>query len=81
MSFQFPLSLPLEYHARILISIKQSLEQPLRYRNAEFVVPVDLVVGTCLNKGLGVELKGNKFSTDSDVLEAYLQEAMLTLGV
>lgn len=81
IAFQIPLSLSLENHARILISIKQSLEQPLRYRNREFIVPVDLVVNTCLNKNVGIELKGDKFSDDPSMLEAYLQEAMLTLGV
>ena len=81
ISIQVPLDLSLADHARILISIKRSLERPLRYRNLEFVVPVDLVVGTCLNKSLGIELKGAKFSDDPDVLEAYLQDAILTLGV
>lgn len=81
IAFQVPLELPLADHARILISIKRSLEQPLRYRTQEFVVPVDLVVNRCLNKNLGIELKGAKFSDDPDVLEAHLQDAILTLGV
>lgn len=81
ISFQVPLSLPLEDHAKILLSIKSSLEQPLRYRNVEFVVPVDLVVNTNLNKNLGIELKGEKFSDNPFVLEAYLQDAILELGL
>jgi len=81
VSIQIPLSLPLADHARILLSIKASLEAPLRYRNVEFVVPVDLVVNLCLNKHLGIELKGDKFSNDPYVLEAYLQDAILTLGI
>jgi len=81
ISIQVPLSLPLSDHAKILLSIKASLEAPLRFRNLEFVVPVDLVVNTCLNKNKGVELKGSKFSEDAGMLEAYLQDAIITLGV
>lgn len=81
ISIQVPLDLPLADHARILISIKRSLEQPLRYRTQEFVVPVDLVVNTTLNKDTGIELKSNAFSTDCDILEALLQDALITLGV
>jgi uracil-DNA glycosylase family 4 len=81
INFQIPLSLPLIYHAGILLDIKRSLEQPLTFRQREFVVPVDLVVNTCLNKNLGIELKGNKFSDDPSTLEAYLQDAILTLGL
>lgn len=44
-------------------------------------MPVDLVIGTCLNKSKGIELKGSKFSEDAGMLEAYLQDAILTLGV
>lgn len=81
ISFQIPLSLPLESHAAILIAIKRSLEQSLRYRSEEFVVPVDLVVNANLNKNLGIELKGEKFSENPFVLEAYLQDAILELGL
>jgi len=81
VSVQVPLHLPILDHARILIAIKNSLEQPLRFGRSEFIVPTDLVVNTCLNKNLGIELKGNKFSNDPYVLEAYLQDAILTLGL
>jgi uracil-DNA glycosylase family 4 len=81
ISFQVPLSLPLEDHARILISIKESLEQELQFKHMQFSVPVDLVINSNLNKDTGIELKGEKFSNDPDVLEVYLQDAILTLGV
>jgi len=81
ISIQVPLSLPLADHARILLSIKASLEAPLRFGRDEFVVPVDLVVGTCLNKKKGVELTGSKFSEDAGMLEAYLQDALIMLGI
>lgn len=81
ISFQIPLSLPLADHAKILIAIKKSLEQPLRFRQLEFVVPADLVINTCLNKDIGIELKGVQFSEDEFILEAYLQDAAISLGV
>lgn len=81
ISLQIPLSLPLVDHARVLIAIKQSLEQPLRFKQHEFVVPADLVVNTNLNKDTGIELKGSKFNEDPFVLESYLQDAAITLGV
>jgi hypothetical protein len=81
ISIQVPLDLPLIDHARILTAIKRSLEQPLEFGRTQFVVPVDLVVNSCLNKNKGIELKGTKFSNDPRVLEVYLQDAILTLGV
>ena len=62
IEFQIPLSLPLIEHARILTKIKASLETPFRFRQYEFVVPCDLTVNFCLNKELGVEVKGKDFS-------------------
>lgn len=81
ISVQIPLELPLVDHAVILIAIKRSLEQPLRFRGNEFVVPADLVVNTCLNKNKGIELKGRQFSEEPEVLETYLQNAILELGL
>jgi DNA polymerase I-like protein with 3'-5' exonuclease and polymerase domains len=40
--FQIPLSLPIEEHARILFSLKHSLERPMTWEGREFVIPADI---------------------------------------
>jgi len=64
MDVQIPLSLPLFEHAKMLIRIREEMEIPLEFQGREFITPVDLVVNTCLNKDVGVELKGGAFSKD-----------------
>lgn len=76
IEFQIPLSIPLTKHAEILIAIKKSLEIPLRWRNHEFAVPADLTVNFCLNKELGAEIKGNKFSMDAEILADSLRSTI-----
>ena len=61
MDIQMPLSVPLREHARLLIAIKRSMEQPLIAHGKEFIPPVDLTIGKNLNKKKGVELKGGAF--------------------
>jgi len=68
LEFQLPLSLPLVEHAKVILKIKESLETPFRWRNEEFVVPCDLTVNFCLNKELGVEIKGKEFSQHQEIL-------------
>lgn len=74
IGFQIPLSLPLKEHAEMLIRIKKELETPLKWRDREFVVPVDLTMGFSLSKELGEEIKGNDFSTDANTLAVTLKE-------
>ena len=81
IDLQIPLSVPLEQHAEVLIAIKASLETPLEWRGRKFVVPVDLVIGKCLNKDLGVEVKGKNFSTEPKKLTALLASAIERLGL
>jgi DNA polymerase-1 len=76
VDIQIPLILPLKNHAEILIRIKKELEKPLEFKGREFIPPVDLVVNFCLNKELGVELKGEKFSTRPEMLENTLRQAI-----
>ena len=45
IGFQIPLSVTWSQHAEILLTIKKSLETPLRWRDTEFVVPADLTMG------------------------------------
>lgn len=73
---QVPLDIPISEHAKILIRIKESMEQPLRFRDKEFIIPVDLNVNDNMNKSMGVELKRKKFSTDPKVLAQTLSEAI-----
>ena len=47
--FQIPIKLGWKYHARALLWIKASLEQPLTYRTSTFSIPVDTEIG--LNYG------------------------------
>ena len=80
ITFQMPLSVPLNVHARVLLNIRRSLETPLEYNGHKFVVPADLTIGNCMNKELGIELKGEKFPWDDAVLERTLQDAIMKLG-
>lgn len=59
---QMALSEPVEYHAKVIADIKNSLQTPLTFEDRTFVVPADLTIGKCLNKELGVEIKGRDFS-------------------
>jgi uracil-DNA glycosylase family 4 len=79
IAFQVPLALPLIEHARILISIKRSLDLPMHFGSHEFVIPTDLIVNTNLNKDTGVEIKGSKFSEDPPTLTKQLEKALYTL--
>jgi uracil-DNA glycosylase family 4 len=74
IGFQMPLSLPWLEHAALLLSIKRSLETPLRWRDTEFVVPVDLVMGLSLCKEDGYELKHKRFPTDPTTLATELEK-------
>ena len=43
--FQIPLSAGWDYHAKVLLSIKESLEAPLSWRGREFIIPTNLFIG------------------------------------
>ncbi len=80
VTFQMPLSVPLDVHARVLLQIRQSLETPLEYNGHKFVVPADLTIGKCMNKELGIELKGAKFPYDAIALERSLAQNITQLN-
>ena len=69
IEFQIPLSTPPLVHARMLCSIRDSLEMPLEFNGHSFVVPVDLVVNSCLNKERGIEIKSREFSRNPHELK------------
>lgn len=81
IDFQMPLSVPLSVHARTLLKIRASLETPFQVHGHSFSVPADLVVNKCLNKELGVELKGNNFPYSPTALQHALHVAMTKLGI
>jgi len=43
--FQIPISLGLEYHADCLLKLKRSLEQPIRWKQTTFTIPVGAKMG------------------------------------
>ena len=80
ITFQMPLSVPLNTHAQVLLAVRASLEKPLKYNGHRFVVPADLTISKCMNKEMGIELKGDKFPWDANVLERALNKAITKLG-
>lgn len=81
IEFQMPLVVPLEQHARVLIDVKRSLETPLEWHGRSFVVPVDLTIGRCMNKALGVEVKNKDFVEDPRQLARIIRDALERLGL
>jgi len=62
--FQIPLSTPWEEHARMLLLIKESLEQPLYWHDREIKTPADLSIGFNMCKEEMKELKSKEIPTD-----------------
>jgi len=62
--FQIPLSIPWEEHARMLLLIKESLEQPLYWHDREIKTPADLSIGFNMCKEEMKELKSKEIPTD-----------------
>jgi hypothetical protein len=48
---------PLEYHAACILALKKYLEQPIAWKDEEFIIPVDLKMG--LNFGSMLEIDTN----------------------
>lgn len=75
VGFQISLDVPWIEHARMIDSIKRSLEATLKTPfGREFVVPADLTIGTSLYKGDGVELKAPQWPGDLETLSHKLKE-------
>ena len=74
VGFQLPLSIPWTEHAKMLWSIKESLETPLTAQEREFTVPTDLALGVTLNKNDGEEIKAKDFPTSVEKLADKLKE-------
>lgn len=72
--FQIPLSLPWIEHAKMLMLIKESLEQPLYWHESEIETPVDLCIGLNMYKEEMVEIKHKQFPSSIEKLADKLKE-------
>jgi DNA polymerase-1 len=75
--FQIPISKEPIYAAGVLLMLKANLEQPIKWRSAEFVIPADISVGT--NLGDMKEVARDVCAT-YEGLYNYLHELYRTLG-
>lgn len=76
--FQIPLSIPFKQHADIILKIKNSLEQPMYWRDTKIKVPADLSIGLDMCKEDMIEIKSkdipNNFVELSNKLEEVYNE-------
>ena len=77
--FQIPLSIPWSRHAEMLLLIKQSLEQPLYWRDYEIPTPADLCIGYDMCKENMIELKSKKIPSNPNILGQKLKESYESL--
>jgi DNA polymerase I-like protein with 3'-5' exonuclease and polymerase domains len=68
IGFQIPLSFPWIEHARIIIRILESLEQPLYWHEREIKIPADLSVGFDMSKKGNEELKSKDIPRTPELL-------------
>ena len=71
--FQIPLSIPWAEHARMVLLLKKSLEQPLEWHGTKFITPADLSIGFNMFKKEMKELKSKSISDDIDGLADQLK--------
>jgi len=72
--FQIPISIPWSEHARMLLLIKNSIEQPLYWMDREIKTPCDLSIGFNMCKDEMVELKSKNIPTEQESLSDKLKE-------
>jgi len=72
--FQIPLSEPWEEHARMVNSIKQSLEQPLYWKQTKIETPADVAIGLNMCKDDMTEIKSKDIPSDLDKLANIIKE-------
>ncbi|MEE8598123.1 MAG: DNA polymerase, partial [Dehalococcoidales bacterium] len=75
ITFQVPLSVSWEEHARMHLLIKQSLETPLYWRGTKIDTPSDLSIGLNMCKEDMVEVKSKNVPTTIDTLAQKLKES------
>ncbi len=74
ITFQIPLIVPWEDHARMILLIKKSLEQPLTWHGTEIQTPVDLSVGFNMFKKEMKEIKSKDIPSTEEALARRLSE-------
>jgi len=72
--FQIPLTIPWEEHAKMLLLIKNSIEQPLYWHDREIKTPADLSIGFNMCKEDMIELKSKEIPSNVDKLTTKLKE-------
>jgi uracil-DNA glycosylase family 4 len=72
--FQIPRSIPLIEHAKMLLLIKQSLEQPLYWHEREIKTPCDLCLGFNMCKHEMTELKSKEIPSNPQLLADKIKE-------
>ena len=73
VGFQIPKRVPFTEHARIILALKASLEQPLHFQGQTFSIPADLTYGYSLGKQLCREIGYDAFP-DQDGLAELLSD-------
>lgn len=73
--FQIPLSVPWEYHAKMILMIKNSLEQSLFWHDREIKTPVDLSIGLNMCKDDMKEIKSKNIPASPELLAEKLKES------
>lgn len=71
--FQIPLSLPWYEHARMILDIKKSLEQPLKWRDTVIPTPADLSIGLNMSKKEMKEMKSKSVPNNIEQLAEKLE--------
>ena len=71
---QIPISAGWRYHATALLELKASLEQPLHWKGIEFIIPVDLKMGTDFKDMNKVHYSGRGIDDLAATLQAGYEE-------
>jgi len=71
--FQIPLSIPWEEHAKELLLIKDSLEQPIYWHDTEIATPCDLSIGFNMCKEDMKEMKSKEIPSNYIILAEKLK--------
>lgn len=80
ITFQIPVSIGWDAHAKMLQALKDSLETPLTtHYGRSFVIPADVCMGLTLMKEEGIELKSKKWPPTLEALAFKLEESYETL--
>jgi len=66
---QIPISAGFQYHADCINIIRNSLEKPVKWRNTEFIIPVDVKIG--FNMKPKITLKTRADNLKYEIKEAY----------